>query len=133
MSAEKSAEDVIDLGALAREAGIGEAPEAQPQFTSPSAPGPIQVVDVPATIALKNGGVFEVTELQSWGFNPMGLIATGNWAGQENETDVLIPYGEYEYIEYDYVSYKAKVEALDPEDEPQFSHGEALSEPSPSD
>ncbi len=60
------------------------------------------VQEVPVTIFMKGGAVFEVLDVGVWAYVEHGIFAIGTWRGSEIEKHVLIPYGEVRHLEFDY-------------------------------
>lgn len=60
--------------------------------------------EIPCTIHVRDRSVFKVTNINSWGYMEHGIFAIGHW-GLElgmKEQSVLIPYGSFTHITFDF-------------------------------
>jgi len=59
----------------------------------------------PCTIHTKSGATFHVKDVNAWRGQDLGIYANGTWGwNPEREQDVLIPYDELRYIEFDFAA-----------------------------
>lgn len=118
--------DKLDLDRLLAEKDVSPEPTiTADDLQEPPAPVPggrIQPVLHPVMITTKAGNQFNVTELNAWGYCPIGVYAVGKWEGYDDEKDVLIPFTEVKLYTFDYEAtdrlIKESKEAKDAGDSP---------------
>lgn len=101
LSAEQAAE-------LFRE---GEAPGQEPSQREVNHVGSPQMSPVPATFHLRSGEVYEC-EGRKWAYTAIGLYGCGSFAiGDKPAPDILVPFENVAYIEFDFATFKEQLEA----------------------
>lgn len=93
----------------------GDTPEVSPEPDSADAPDAFVLNAAPCKIHLSRGaGTFIVDDVESWGYVPQGVFASGQWKGRSGDTDVVIPTHSILYIELDFKRLQKYIAATEP-------------------